>query len=650
MASKVVDVRNMDALCMEVTGAVKKAKGRPSKKNKAGSQPLQKSTESDRQCGSCPIPVIASDEAIQCYLFCNWWHIACTNVKKKDFKQFTNSEFKWCCKSCDQMFKKGHSRESLHVDDQFTAIKENISNLQKDLETANCLLKQQSVNQAEVIKTLQELREGIVQIAVSGISQAMCQPHKFVEDLEKVHSECVVSPLAAEINVKAALKTQKVVKAPVEKTKMDKTSITGGKELFQTFVIEEHAGDLFNAPPEYALAQCVDKSLEMKKGMSAVFESKFGRMNELRGKNKKVGEVAMLKGDRTIMYLITKDKYEDKANIVNFMKCVETLKTKCQENGVLKLAIPRLGMGKDQISWDLVKDILNQVFIDTAIKIRMYSLSSEFENVTNRSRKWDKLGIRRNNDVSIKQRKTHFMNTQNQGDEQFETTLKERQIPFRVIQDNKKNTSLDNNSMLWNKKNKNFVNKYNYVKPSPAEKCLNYKEVTSSSKMLLIGDSICKYAKEQNSWAAEDALIFPGIGIGQLRHMISKLDASKFPSNEVVLLHVGTNNVKTSWGPYYIGSEMRMLIKEVKGKFPTSKIVVGGILLREDVNDNIIYEANDAIQDICQAEGVVYANAGVWVGKVGISGDGIHLNRVGQYQIMSHYHEIGNTLIRRKGN
>jgi hypothetical protein len=186
--------------------------------------------------------------------------------------------------------------------------------------------------------------------------------------------------------------------------------------------------------------------------------------------------------------------------------------------------------------------------------------------------------------------------------------------------------------------------------PYPVEKRVTYKADTSSSKMILIRDSTCKYAKEQNSWAGEEAVIFPGIGIGQLKNSFCKLDVTKFPNIEVVFLHVGTNNVKSSWGPYYLGSEMRMLIKEVKTKFPTTKIVVGGILLREDVNDNIIYEANDAIRDACEAEAVIYANAGPWVGKVGLSGDGINLNRGGQFQIMSHYQEIGKNLIRRKGN
>ena len=53
--------------------------------------------------------------------------------------------------------------------------------------------------------------------------------------------------------------------------------------------------------------------------------------------------------------------------------CLEQLRIHCQEHGVDKLTIPRLGTGADKIDWPFVRRILEDVFKDTDISITAYT-------------------------------------------------------------------------------------------------------------------------------------------------------------------------------------------------------------------------------------------------------------------------------------
>ena len=53
--------------------------------------------------------------------------------------------------------------------------------------------------------------------------------------------------------------------------------------------------------------------------------------------------------------------------------CLLHLREHCQENGVDKLAVPRLGTGEDRLDWLVVKGIIEDVFKDTDITITAYT-------------------------------------------------------------------------------------------------------------------------------------------------------------------------------------------------------------------------------------------------------------------------------------
>ena len=53
--------------------------------------------------------------------------------------------------------------------------------------------------------------------------------------------------------------------------------------------------------------------------------------------------------------------------------CLQHLKEHCQENGVDKLTILRLGTGEDRLDWPFVKEIIEDAFRGTDITITAYT-------------------------------------------------------------------------------------------------------------------------------------------------------------------------------------------------------------------------------------------------------------------------------------
>lgn len=72
--------------------------------------------------------------------------------------------------------------------------------------------------------------------------------------------------------------------------------------------------------------------------------------------------------------MITKPKYYHKPTYDCFERALNSLKQSCLKFKVNELAMPRIGCGLDQLNWDLVKRLIDDIFHDTNIKITIYSI------------------------------------------------------------------------------------------------------------------------------------------------------------------------------------------------------------------------------------------------------------------------------------
>lgn len=132
-------------------------------------------------------------------------------------------------------------------------------------------------------------------------------------------------------------------------------------------------GDLFTSSD--SLVHCVSRDLHMGKGIATEFKKQFGGLDDLRQQNVGIGEVGVLRhGDRYIYYLVTKDRYFQKPTLDNLRRSLESAQHHCQQHGVTRLAMPRIGCGLDKLNWTDVSQLLCEIFVNSGISVTVFSL------------------------------------------------------------------------------------------------------------------------------------------------------------------------------------------------------------------------------------------------------------------------------------
>ena len=117
--------------------------------------------------------------------------------------------------------------------------------------------------------------------------------------------------------------------------------------------IEVVNGDLFTVSEDFSLAHCISKDCKMGKGIAKIFRNKFGRVDEIKACNARVGGVAPLKlcENRYIYNLVTKPCYFCKPTYWALRRSLETMRDHMERNDVTKLAMPAIGCGLDGLDW-----------------------------------------------------------------------------------------------------------------------------------------------------------------------------------------------------------------------------------------------------------------------------------------------------------
>ncbi|XP_039617825.1 ADP-ribose glycohydrolase OARD1-like [Polypterus senegalus] len=133
----------------------------------------------------------------------------------------------------------------------------------------------------------------------------------------------------------------------------------------------------FNTGSGESLAVCVTEQFSMSSGVCHIFRKEFNQVEELKKQGKKIGEVAVLENQgRFLYYLVTRSKYNWKANYEDLEKCLIMMKEHCQQHGVHSLSMPRLSCGKDGLKWTIVSSLIKNVFTGTGINITIYYIDT----------------------------------------------------------------------------------------------------------------------------------------------------------------------------------------------------------------------------------------------------------------------------------
>ena len=147
-------------------------------------------------------------------------------------------------------------------------------------------------------------------------------------------------------------------------------------------------GDLFSAPNDFSLAQCIssDSRLEASRvytgaGIALTFHQRYGGIQALPNQTllsvaPKIGSLVYLEvnPERYLFYLVTKDYYFHKPSYTSLTLSLITLCHFCLDRDIYKLALSKIGCGPDGLQWSHVENLIKDIFSDTAIEIRVYSL------------------------------------------------------------------------------------------------------------------------------------------------------------------------------------------------------------------------------------------------------------------------------------
>ena len=144
-------------------------------------------------------------------------------------------------------------------------------------------------------------------------------------------------------------------------------------------IIKEQHGDLFSAPEDVFLVQCISADFGLGKGIAVEFNNRFNIKERIRGaypiyladfrESKKQGDCIRI--DR-VFNLVTKERYYDKPTYQSITEAIKKLRKMCDTYQLHKLAMPKIGCGLDRLEWGTVKKILEQEFKGSDMEITVY--------------------------------------------------------------------------------------------------------------------------------------------------------------------------------------------------------------------------------------------------------------------------------------
>ncbi|KAF0735453.1 Uncharacterized protein FWK35_00023553, partial [Aphis craccivora] len=139
----------------------------------------------------------------------------------------------------------------------------------------------------------------------------------------------------------------------------------------------EVTGDIFSLDKTWALGHCVSKCLTPSRGKALKFKNNFNNIKQIVNQKKNTNEIAYLKtDDQWLLYLITKDNYNDKPKFSNKFKTLENTKQFGIENKIKKLALLKICEFLDNKKWDITSNMIKFIFQNTFYKtMKIYIIS-----------------------------------------------------------------------------------------------------------------------------------------------------------------------------------------------------------------------------------------------------------------------------------
>ena len=127
-----------------------------------------------------------------------------------------------------------------------------------------------------------------------------------------------------------------------------------------------------------SIGHCISADARMSQGFADFLSHRIPGLISICGKAKLfMGQIFYVwdsTGKRYIYNLVTKERFYDKPNLSTLSKTLEAVKIHASMNGVSTIAIPKLGCGLDQMNWQEVVKLLQDIFAYAAVQLVVYTL------------------------------------------------------------------------------------------------------------------------------------------------------------------------------------------------------------------------------------------------------------------------------------
>lgn len=122
------------------------------------------------------------------------------------------------------------------------------------------------------------------------------------------------------------------------------------------------------------IAHCVSGDFSLGAGLAKKIDEKYDMRYQLfrtypfeEGSNTGYVGKALLIGD--VFNLVTKEHRYDKVNLDDLRATLDDMLNQCEDKGIRKLAMPRIGTGHDHLDWNDVSELIEQVFFDSDVEV-----------------------------------------------------------------------------------------------------------------------------------------------------------------------------------------------------------------------------------------------------------------------------------------
>ena len=134
-------------------------------------------------------------------------------------------------------------------------------------------------------------------------------------------------------------------------------------------ILKEEQRDLFSVPHGYYFAHCISGDFALGAGIAVQFNELYNMRKKLKGiYDYTVTENCAILIDN-VFNLVTKRKAYHKPTSDSLREALVDMAEQVVDLEIEKIAIPLLGCGLDKLSWNIVKEMIEEVFEDIDVEI-----------------------------------------------------------------------------------------------------------------------------------------------------------------------------------------------------------------------------------------------------------------------------------------